>query len=150
MEVILLEKVVNLGNLGDQVSVKPGYGRNYLIPGGKAVMATADNVAAFEARRADLEAKAAEVLAVAQGRAAKLAAMEEGVTIGANAGDEGKLFGSVTPADIADAINAAGGDVDKAEVKMPEGPIRAIGEYSIDVQLHTDVTQAVTVNVVAE
>ncbi len=150
MEVILLEKVVNLGNLGDQVNVKPGYGRNYLIPGGKAVMATADNVAAFEARRAELEAKAAEAVAAAQARADKLAAIDGGVTIAANAGDEGKLFGSIGAADIADALNAAGGDVDKSEVKLPEGPLRAIGEYSIDVQLHTDVTQAVTVNVVAE
>lgn len=149
MEVILLEKVVNLGNLGDKVNVKPGYGRNFLIPTGKAVMATEENVAAFEARRAELEAKAAEQLSAAQARAEKLAALET-VTIGANAGDEGKLFGSVTAADVADAITAAGAEVNKSEVKMPEGPIRQIGEYSIDVQLHTDVMQAVTVAVVAE
>lgn len=149
MEVILLENVRNVGGLGEKVNVKPGFGRNYLIPQGKAVMATEDNVAAFEARRAELEAKAAEQLTAAQARADKLAELEK-VTITARAGEEGKLFGSVGTADIADAITAAGVEVTKAEVMMPEGAIRELGEYSIDVQLHTEVTQAVSVEVVAE
>jgi len=149
MEVILLEKVRNLGSLGDQVKVKSGYGRNYLIPKGKAVMATKDNVAKFEERRAELEAKANEQLAAAQGRAEKLAALGV-VTIVARAGDEGKLFGSVTASDVADAVTAAGVEVAKSEVKMPEGALRQIGEFELMVQLHTDVAQNVTVQVVAE
>lgn len=149
MDVILLEKVINLGNLGDQVKVKSGYARNFLLPKGKAVMATKDNVAKFEERRAELEAKAAEQLAAAQARAEKLAALGS-VTIGARAGDEGKLFGSVTASDIADAVTAAGVEVAKSEVKMPEGPIRAIGEFELMVQLHTDVAQGVNVQIVAE
>ncbi|MFO7592725.1 MAG: 50S ribosomal protein L9 [Pseudomonadota bacterium] len=149
MDVILLEKVINLGNLGDQVKVKSGYARNFLLPKGKAVMATKDNVAMFEERRAELEAKEAEQLSAAQARAEKLAALET-ITIGARAGDEGKLFGSVTAADIADAITAAGVEVAKSEVKMPEGPIRATGEFEMMVQLHTDVAQAVNIQVVAE
>lgn len=149
MDVILLEKVINLGNLGDQVKVKSGYARNFLLPKGKAVMATKDNVAMFEERRAELEAKEAEQLSAAQARAEKLAALDT-ITIGARAGDEGKLFGSVTATDIADAITAAGVEVAKSEVKMPEGPIRTIGEFEMMVQLHTDVAQAVNVQVVAE
>ncbi len=149
MDVILLEKVINLGNLGDQVKVKSGYARNFLLPKGKAVMATKDNVAMFEERRAELEAKAAEQLSAAQARADKLAALES-ITIGARAGDEGKLFGSVTAADIADAITAAGVEVAKSEVKMPEGPIRVIGEFEMMVQLHTDVAQSVNVQIAAE
>jgi large subunit ribosomal protein L9 len=149
MDVILLEKVINLGNLGDQVKVKSGYARNFLLPHGKAVMATKENVAKFEARRAELEAKAAEQVAAAQGRAEQLNALG-GLTIAANAGEEGKLFGSVTAADIADAICAGGVEVAKSEVKMPEGPIRAIGEYELMVQLHNDVAQTVKVEVVAE
>jgi large subunit ribosomal protein L9 len=149
MEVILLEKVRNLGGLGDQVKVKSGYGRNYLIPRGKAVMATKDNVARFEERRAELEAKAGELLAVAQGRAEKLAGLGV-VTIVARAGDEGKLFGSVTASDVADAVTAAGVEVAKSEVKMPEGALRQIGEFELMVQLHTDVAQNITVQVVAE
>ena len=149
MDVILLEKVINLGNLGDQVKVKSGYARNFLLPKGKAVMATKDNVAMFEERRAELEAKEADQLSAAQARAEKLAALET-ITLGARAGDEGKLFGSVTAADIADAITAAGVEVAKSEVKMPEGPIRTIGEFEMMVQLHTDVAQAVNVQVVAE
>jgi large subunit ribosomal protein L9 len=148
MEVILLEKVRNLGGLGEKVKVRSGYGRNFLIPKGLAVMATADNLAKFEARRADLEKAAADHLAAAQARAAKLAALGE-ITIAANAGEEGKLFGSVGTADIADAITAAGVEVAKAEVKMPQGALRHIGEFSIDVALHSDVTQAITVKVVA-
>ncbi len=149
MEVILLEKVRNLGGLGDQVKVKSGYGRNYLIPRGKAVMATQENIAKFEERRADLEAKAAEQLGTAQGRAEKLAGLGA-VTIVARAGDEGKLFGSVTASDVADAVTAAGVEVAKSEVKMPEGALRQTGEYELMVQLHTDVTQNITVQVVAE
>ncbi len=149
MDVILLEKVINLGNLGDQVKVKSGYARNFLLPKGKAVMATKENVAKFEERRAELEAKVAEQVAAAKARAEKLAALG-GVTIAANAGEEGKLFGSVTAADVADAVSAAGVEVAKSEVKLPEGPIREIGEYDLMVQLHNDVEQTVKVTVVAE
>ena len=148
MEVILLEKVSNLGNLGDKVNVRPGYGRNFLIPQGKAVSATKDNVIAFEARRAELEKAAADVLAAAQARADKLEGMT--VTITSNAGDEGKLFGSVGTQDIADACTAAGVEVAKSEVRMPTGAIREVGEYDIDVQLHSDLTATVKVAVVAE
>ena len=149
MEVILLEKVTNLGNLGQQVSVRPGYGRNYLIPNGKAVMATPDNKAKFEARRQELEAAAARVLAAAQGRAEKL----NGVTvqIACRAGEEGRLFGSIGTADIAEAVTAAAGvEVDKHEVRMPEGAIRMLGEFEYDLQLHADVIATVKVNVVPE
>jgi large subunit ribosomal protein L9 len=149
MEVILLEKVRNLGDLGEQIKVKSGFGRNFLIPQGKAVMATKDNVAKFEERRAELEAKAAEQLAAAEARGAKLAELGN-VTIAANAGEEGKLFGSIAAGDIADAITAAGAEVSKSEVKLPEGSIRQVGEFELMIQLHTDVTQSVTVEVVAE
>jgi large subunit ribosomal protein L9 len=148
MEVILLEKVRNLGGLGDQVKVKSGYGRNYLLPSGKAVMATKSNVAMFEERRAELEAKANEQLSAAQARAEKLAALGV-VTIAARAGDEGKLFGSVTAADIADAVSAAGVEVAKSEVKLPEGPLRNTGDFELQVVLHTDVEQNINVQVVA-
>jgi len=147
MDVILLEKVGGLGNLGDKVRVKGGFGRNFLIPYGKAVSASADNVAKFEARRAELEQHASERLASAQARGEKLAGLK--VTISANAGDEGKLFGSIGTRDVADAVTAAGHEVGKHEVRMPNGVIRAIGEYAIDVQLHSDVTATVTVVVVA-
>jgi len=147
MEVILLEKVGRLGNLGTKVNVRAGYGRNYLIPFGKAVPATAENVAAFEARRAELEKAAADKLAAAQARAATL--NEKEVTIAGNAGDEGKLFGSIGARDIADAITAAGVEVSKSEVRLPEGAIRQVGEYEIDVQLHSDVTATIKLNVVA-
>lgn len=149
MDIILLEKVINLGNLGDQVKVKSGYARNFLLPKGKAVMATKENISKFDERRAELEAKAAEQLSAAQARADKLAALGD-VTITARAGDEGKLFGSVTASDIADAVTAAGVEVAKSEVKMPEGPLRAVGEFEMMVQLHTDVAQAVNVQIVAE
>ncbi|MGQ9425549.1 50S ribosomal protein L9 [Gilvimarinus sp. F26214L] len=149
MDVILLDKVGKLGQIGDKVAVKPGFGRNYLIPQGKAVPATAENLKEFEARRAELEAAAAEKLAEAQKRAEALQDLE--VTITANAGDEGKLFGSIGTKDIADAINAASSaQVDKAEVKLPEGTLREVGEYEIDVQLHADVMQTVKLVVVAE
>ncbi|UZJ44290.1 50S ribosomal protein L9 [Marinimicrobium sp. C6131] len=148
MDVILLEKVGKLGGIGDQVAVKAGFGRNFLLPQGKAIPATAENVAEFEARRAELEAAAAAKLSEAEARAAKLA--EVSVTIGANAGDEGKLFGSIGTRDIADAITKAGVEVTKAEVKLPEGALREVGEYEIDVQVHAEVIQAVKVSVVAE
>ncbi|WP_372861940.1 50S ribosomal protein L9 [Spongiibacter sp.] len=148
MQVILLEKIGKLGNLGDQVNVKSGYGRNFLIPFGKAVPATDANVATFEARRAELEAAAAEKRAEAEARAAKLA--EVSATIEANAGEGGKLFGSIGTRDIAEAITAAGVEVNKSEVRMPEGPIREIGSYEIAIQVHSDVVQNVALAVVAE
>lgn len=148
MQVILLDKVGRLGNVGTQVNVKPGFARNFLIPFGKAVPATAANVADFAARRAELEAAAAAKLAEAQQRAAVLA--EVSVTIATNAGDEGKLFGSIGTRDIADALTKAGHATTKSEVRMPEGPIREVGEYSIDIQVHSDVMQAVKVVVIAE
>jgi len=146
MDVILLEKVANLGGLGDTVKVRAGYGRNYLIPQGKAKPATPENIAYFQSQRAELERKAAEELAAAQARAERIEGLEA-VTIAANAGDEGKLFGSVGPQDIADALTAAGVEVERHEVRMPDGPIRAVGEYSVEVHLHADVNAAANVNV---
>jgi large subunit ribosomal protein L9 len=143
MQVILLEKVGKLGDLGDQVNVKAGYGRNFLIPLGKAVPASAGNVADFETRRAELEAAAAEKVAAAQARADKLSGVV--VTMESNAGEEGKLFGSIGTRDIADAISATGNEVAKSEVKMPEGVIRELGEYDVSIQLHSDVTTVVKV-----
>lgn len=148
MELILLQKVTNLGVLGDKVSVKPGYGRNYLVPQGKAVPATAANVAEFEAKRAEYEAKAKAVHDDAEARAAKLEGAS--VTITANAATEGKLFGSVGPRDIADAFTAAGLPLEKSEVIMGEGALRNIGEYEIAVKLHADVQTTVKVVVQAE
>ncbi|ROS01657.1 large subunit ribosomal protein L9 [Sinobacterium caligoides] len=148
MQVILLEKVGKLGSLGDQVNVKAGFGRNFLFPQGKAVPATAANVESFEARRAELEAAATEKLSGAESRAEKIGATA--VTIEANAGDEGKLFGSIGARDIAEAITAAGAKVSKSEVRLPNGPIREIGEFEINIQVHSDVQAAVTVTVVAE
>ncbi|WP_374605465.1 50S ribosomal protein L9 [Arenimonas sp.] len=148
MELILLQKVVNLGGLGDKVKVKPGFGRNYLIPYGKAVPATADNVAAFEAKRAEYEAKANAQLADAEARKAKLEGAT--VTIAANASTEGKLFGSVGPRDIAEAFTAAGFKLDKSEVVMSEGALRRTGEFDIEVRLHADVGTTVKVVVEAE
>ncbi len=148
MEVILLEKVGKLGGLGDKVAVKSGYGRNYLIPYGKAVPATATNVAEFEARRAELEKAAAERFSAAQARAEQLNDKE--VTIVSKAGDEGKLFGSIGVRDVADAVTAAGVEVNKSEVRLPEGPLRAIGEYEITVHLHSDVDAVIKLNVVGE
>lgn len=148
MNVILLERVGRLGGLGDEVSVKPGFARNFLIPQGKAVRASKANREVFEARRLELERTAAEKLAAANARAAGLAGVA--VTIVAKAGDEGKLYGSVGTGEIADAIVAAGQAVERSEVRMPSGVIRSVGEYDIDVQLHSDVTVAVKVAVVAE
>ena len=147
MEVILLEKIANLGNLGDKVAVKAGYARNFLLPFGKATPATADNVAAFEARRAELEKIAAEKKAEAEARAAKLADLT--VTIAANAGEEGKLFGSIGTRDIADAVTAAGVAIEKSEVRLPNGTIRQAGEYDVAVHLHTDVEATVKLIVIA-
>jgi large subunit ribosomal protein L9 len=149
MEVILLEKIGKLGNIGDLANVKSGYGRNYLIPQGKALFATKANLEEFEARRADLEAAAADKMGKAQNRANKLVEIAT-VTIAAIAGDEGKLFGSVGTREIEEAVNNAGGDISKSEINMPEGAIRNIGEFVVEVQLHTDVTQAITVVVEAE
>lgn len=148
MDVILLEKVGKLGDIGDQVVVKAGFGRNFLLPQGKAIRATPENVAEFEKRRAELEAAAAAKKAEAEERAAKLA--ELSITISSNAGDEGKLFGSVGTRDIAEAITAAGVEVTNAEVKLPEGALREVGEYEIDIQVHAEVLQAVKLSVVAE
>jgi large subunit ribosomal protein L9 len=149
MEVILLDNIGNLGGLGDKVDVKSGYGRNFLIPQGKAVPATAANVAEFEARRAELEAAAAAALAAAEKRAEALNALEP-ISIGANAGEEGKLFGSIGTRDIAEALTAAGCDVDKSEVRLPQGALRELGEFEVDVQIHSDVTATVTIAVIAE
>jgi len=148
MELILLQKVKNLGNLGDKVSVKPGYGRNYLVPQGKATAATETNIAEFEKRRADYEAKADQQLAGAEARKATFA--EASVTIKANASPEGKLFGSVGPRDIADAFTQAGLALDKSEVVMSEGPLRHIGEFEVNVHLHADVNTTVKVIVAAD
>ncbi len=147
MDVILLEKVQNLGNLGDKVKVKSGYGRNFLIPLGKAVPATVANIAEFDARRAALEQAAAEALASAQKRAESLNGVA--VTIAVRAGDDGKLFGSVGTVDIADAVTNAGVKICKSEVRLPNGPIRMIGEYEVGVHLHVDVDAAVKVSVVS-
>ncbi|GIU18122.1 50S ribosomal protein L9 [Shewanella colwelliana] len=149
MNVILLDKIANLGNLGDQVSVKAGYARNYLLPQGKAVVANAANTEVFEARRAELEAKLAADLAAANERAEKINALEL-VVIASKAGDEGKLFGSIGNRDIADAVTAAGVELAKSEVRLPLGAIRTTGEYEIDVQVHTEVKAVVKVSVVAE
>ena len=148
MELILLQRVTNLGNLGDKVNVKPGYGRNYLVPQGKAVPATAANLADFEARRAEYEAKAKAIADEAQARIAKLEGAS--VTIYANASTEGKLYGSVGPRDIAEAFTAAGKPVNKSEVIMPEGAIRKVGEFEVVIHLHADLERTVKVTVLAE
>jgi len=149
MDVILLENISKLGKLGETVSVKAGFGRNFLIPQGKAVYATAANVAEFEARRAELEAAAASQRATAEQRAEAINALGL-VTISAVAGEEGKLFGSVGTRDITAAVVALGCEVDKSEIRLPEGPLRELGEYEIAVQLHGDITAMVSVAVVAE
>jgi large subunit ribosomal protein L9 len=148
MEVILLEKVANLGALGDQVKVKPGYGRNYLIPQGKATPATPENIEKFEQRRAELERQAAEALAAAQARAEKLEGLE--LTLTAKAGEEGKMFGSVGTADIADGLHAAGHEIERQEVLLPEGAFRQLGEYEVQLRLHADVDATIKLVIVAE
>lgn len=148
MDVILLEKVANLGGIGDRVKVKPGYARNFLLPQGKATMATAENVARFEARRAELERKAQDNLQAAQQRATALQDFQLRIT--AKAGSEGKLFGSVGTADIAEAVTAAGHEIERSEVRLPAGPIRVIGEHVVTLHLHTDVEVSLPVTIVAE
>jgi len=147
MNVILLDKIANLGSLGDQVSVKSGYARNFLFPHGKAVPATKSNVDLFEQRRAEYEAKLADQLAAAQSRAEKVNALDA-VTISSKAGDEGKLFGSIGTRDIADAVTAAGVEVKKSEVLMPHGTLREVGEFDIELHLHADVFANITLKVV--
>ncbi|WP_085298428.1 50S ribosomal protein L9 [Cognaticolwellia mytili] len=149
MEVILLDKIAKLGGLGDKVTVKSGYARNFLLPQGKAVFASKANVEHFEARRADLEKKLAEQLTAAEARAAKLTELAE-VTIASKAGDEGKLFGSIGTRDIADAISEAGVAVVKAEVRLPLGSIRETGEFDIVIHVHNDVDATIKVVVIAE
>ncbi|OOC09666.1 MULTISPECIES: 50S ribosomal protein L9 [Thioalkalivibrio] len=148
MEVILLEKIDNLGGLGDRVRVRPGFARNYLLPQGKAAFATAENIAEFEARRAELEKAAAEAVAAAEARREKLDGMD--LEIRAKVGAEGKLFGSVSPADIADALTAKGVEVEKKEVRMPEGPLRATGEFEVGVHLYSGVDAEIRVIVTPE
>lgn len=148
MEVILLEAVTNLGNLGEKVTIKAGYGRNYLIPQGKATVATAAKIAEFEENRAALEKLADEKLAAAQVRAIALEKLD--IVIAQKAGDEGKLFGSVGTQNISDAITDAGVKVGKHEVRLPEGVIRHIGDYSIDIQLHSDLVITLSLHIIAE
>ncbi|MBM4197136.1 MAG: 50S ribosomal protein L9 [Gammaproteobacteria bacterium] len=148
MEIILLEKIANLGKIGDRVKVKPGYARNFLLPQGKASSATRANIAAFEAQRAELERKSAAELAAAQARAAGIAAIS--LRISAKAGSEGKIFGSLGTADIADACKAAGVPVERSEVRLPAGPIRTLGEHHVDLHLHTDVNVTIRLEVVPE
>jgi len=148
MQVILLEKVINLGNLGDVVKVKDGYGRNFLIPQGKAKRATEANKAEFEARRAELEKQQAEFLAAAQARGDKLTGFV--LQVSQKAGVDGRLFGSVTNTDIAEALTAAGHQVVKAEIRLPNGPLKAIGDHAVSVALHHDVVVDITVSVSPE
>jgi len=148
MNVILLDNVENLGNIGDLVKVKAGYGRNFLIPKGKAALATPENMKQIDARRAELEKAAAEDLASATTRAKTINGME--LVIPANAGSEGKLFGSVGPIDIIEAFNTVQVEVERSEVRMPDCPIHELGDYAIGVHLHSDVNAEVTVRVVAE
>lgn len=148
MQIILLQRIVNLGKLGETVDVKPGYGRNFLVPHGKALPATKANIEKFEARRAELEAEEAKEVATAQARADALT--DVNVIMRAKSGDEGKLFGSIGTRDIAEALTNSGLEVDRAEVKLPEGTLRQIGEYSVDIQLHHDVTATILVTILSE
>ena len=146
MDIILLEKVGKLGGIGDKVTVKPGFCRNFLIPQGKALSATPANIAEFEERRVELEAAASEKLSKAQARSDGLESLS--ITIPANAGDEGKLFGSIGARDIAEAITAAGAEVAKSEVRLPQGPLRELGDHDVNIQLHTEITQTITLSIV--
>ncbi|HUN76347.1 MAG TPA: 50S ribosomal protein L9 [Steroidobacteraceae bacterium] len=148
MDVILLQKIANLGNIGDRVTVRSGFGRNYLLPQGKATLATATNVAKFEARRAELERIAREQATSAHDRAAGLEGFR--LTITAKAGTEGKLFGSIGTSDIAEACTRAGHPIERSEVRLPNGPLRTVGEHTIDLHLHADVNVQLTVTIVAE
>jgi large subunit ribosomal protein L9 len=148
MNVILLDNIENLGNIGDLVSVKAGYGRNYLLPKGKAALATKDNLGEFESRRADLEKSAADDLASAKARGELIQGMD--LIIPANAGSEGKLFGSIGPIDMAAAFEKVGVEVNRSEIRMPEGPIHEIGDFVVGLHLHSDINVDVTVKIVAE
>lgn len=146
MNVILLEKIDNLGTIGDTVKVKPGYGRNYLLPQGKATLATKENLARFEAMRAELERKSADELVSAKARAEQIQGLD--LTLSAKAGTEGKLFGSIGTFDLVEAIAAAGAEVERSEVRLPDGPLRTTGEHEVEIHLHTDVNVQLTVTVV--
>ena len=148
MEIILLEKIENLGAMGDKVTVKPGYGRNYLVPKGKAAPATAENIAEFEARRAELERASADALTAAKARGDQLADMH--ITIAAKAGDEGKLFGSIGTTDIAHSLAESGVTVERNEVRLPEGAFRMLGDYEVQLHLHTDVNVTIKLTIEAE
>ncbi len=148
MNVILLDNIENLGGIGDLVTVKAGYGRNFLLPQGKAALATKENIADFEARRVDLEKAAAEDLTTAKSREALIQGMQ--LVITANVGAEGKLFGSVGPIDIVEALSNVGVEAARSEIRMPDGPIHEVGEFTIGVHLHTEINVEVAVNVVAE
>jgi large subunit ribosomal protein L9 len=148
MEVILLQKVANLGNIGDKVNVKPGYGRNFLLPSGKAALATATNLKKFEERRAELERAAADTLTSAKARAKQLEEFK--LELRAKAGTEGKLFGSIGTADIAEALTNAGIAIERSEVRLPGGPIRLVGEHSVKLHLHSDVEIDLPVTITAE
>jgi large subunit ribosomal protein L9 len=149
MEVILMENVENLGSVGDKVNVKSGFARNYLVPHGKAKMATAANLAEFEAIRAELEKAAVDARQAAEARKQKIEALGA-IEITARVGSEGKLFGSVGVADVSDSIASLGGNVEKSEVRMPEGALRTVGEHIVDIHLYTDVDTQVTVNIIGE
>lgn len=148
MDVILLEKVRNLGGLGDKVRVKPGYGRNFLIPGGKAVPATTQNVEKFEARRAELERSQADILARATARAEAINGLV--LTLTRKAGAEGKLYGSVGTIDISEAVTETGLELTRQEIRLPEGPIRNLGEFDVEIHLHTDVNATIKINIIPE
>ena len=148
MEVILLQKVANLGNIGDRVKVRSGFGRNFLLPQGKATLATPDNIARFEARRAELERLAREHLSSAEERSAAMKDFK--LTVHAKAGTEGKLFGSIGTSDIAEELNRAGFQVERSEVRLPHGPLRMVGEHTVNLHLHADVDVPVQVTIVAE
>jgi len=148
MEIILLERIDRLGGLGELVNVRPGFARNYLLPQGKAKLATPENIAEIEVRRAELEKHEAEVLAAARARAEQLDGLE--VSITAKSGGEGKLFGSITNANITEAVREKGIEIEKSEVRMPEGPIRLAGDYEIDVHLHAEVNATIKLTVIGE
>jgi len=148
MEVILLDKVENLGGIGDKVKVKPGYARNYLLPQGKATRATPENIAEFEARRAELEARAASVITEAKARAGKIEGLK--LVLKAKVGSEGKLFGSIGPVDISEAAEAAGVVIERSELRLAEGPLRMVGDHEVEVHLHAEVSVPITVSIEAE
>ncbi len=149
MEVVLLEKIGRLGDIGDTVKVKAGFGRNFLVPQGKAVYATKKNLEVFESRRADLEKQEAEKLKVAEERSEKIASLGV-IKITAVVGEEGKLFGSVGVREIEEAINAVGGEISKNEINLPDGAYKQVGEYSVDIQLHSDITISVGILIESE